>query len=94
MCLIRIRSERLNFMWDRRGNKRTDGGRRCAREKLVSVDVPLTTAFCVATTVSAYTVSPSACTLRDTTPATLAIAPVMGSVNCGRELVAVVGIRE
>ena len=93
MCLIKIRSESLVLCG-------IDGGTNVqtvvvgAREKLVSVDVPLTTAFCVATTVSAYTVSPSACTLRDATPATLAIAPVMGSVNCGRELVAVVGTRE
>ena len=56
-----------------------------AREKLLSVDVQSTTASCVSTTVSAYFVSPSACTPREATPATLAMAPFMAGVIIGGE---------
>ena len=60
-----------------------------AREKPVSVDVPRITASCVTTTVSAYFVSPSACTPREATPATLAMAPFMAGVITGGETLTV-----
>lgn len=54
---------------------------------VVSVDVPLTIASSVATIVSAYTVSPSACTLTEAMPSTVASMTYVGS---GERSVAVV----
>ncbi len=46
---------------------------------VVSVDVPLTIASSVATIVSAYTVSPSACTLTEAIPSTVASITYVGT---------------
>lgn len=54
-------------------------------KKVVSVDVPFTSASSVATSVSAYTVSPSACTLREAMPA---MVSDIAYVNNGGESVA------
>ena len=55
--------------------------------KLVIVDVPFTSAFSVTTMVSAYTVSPSGCTLTEAIPA---MESDITNVGAGRSVLVVV----